>query len=214
MLYAAPCIAVSPSLFTALISAPRSSNIFTASSASFSSPASSNGSVVPRPAAAIRGVVLLKFGTRGSAPNSTSTRISGTSERSAAKRNAVAPSDSILEDVLGCLGAPLERRKLTFAPRFTISRTNSRLVRRPAPAGGAGSLLSLESGFRTQLIVWSAVNPDRTSLGSAPASTSAIASSKCPFCTASSNGLVPLSTDLIYEPAVDLGAFSGRGTVA
>src|SRR5262249_59479301 len=93
-------------------------------------------------------------------------------------------------------------------------RTNARLGRRPVPAAGAGSLLSVESGLRTQLIVWSAVNPDRTSLGSAPASTSAIASSKCPFCTASSNALVPLSTGLIYEPAVDLGALSGRDTVA
>src|SRR5262249_22527396 len=113
----------------------------------------SRGSVVPRPAAAISGVVLLKFGSRGSAPNSTRRRISATSERSAAKRIGVAPSDSILEDVLGCFGAPLARRKLTFAPLLTISRTNSRLVRRPAPAAGAGSLLSLESGFRTQVIV-------------------------------------------------------------
>ena len=38
---------------------------------------------------------------------------------------------------------------MTFAPRLTISRTNSRLVRRPDPIGGAGSLMSLESGFRT-----------------------------------------------------------------
>ena len=51
--------------------------------------------------------------------------------------------------------------------------------------------MSLESGLRTQLIVWSGVYPVCTSFGLAPASTSAIASSKWPFCTASSIGLVP-----------------------
>ena len=45
--------------------------------------------------------------------------------------------------------------------------------------------MSLESGFRTPAIMWSGVNPVRTSFGSAPASISAIASSKWPFCTAS-----------------------------
>src|ERR1044071_7544501 len=104
MLYAAPCIAVSPFLSTVLGSAPKSSNIFTASTASLSSPASSCGSAVPTPAAAISGVVPLKFGRRGSAPNFSSSRISGTSSRSAAKRNGVAPSVPMLDDVLGCLG--------------------------------------------------------------------------------------------------------------
>src|SRR5262245_35659523 len=96
----------------------------------------------------------------------------------------------MLDDVLGCLGALFGRRKLTFAPRLTISRTKSALERRPDPAGGAGSLMSLESGFRTPAIMWSGVNPVRTSFGSAPASINAIATSKWPFCTASIRGLV------------------------
>ena len=36
------------------------------------------------------------------------------------------------------MGEPSGRRKLTFAPRFTISRTNPRLDRLPDPTGGAG----------------------------------------------------------------------------
>src|SRR5256886_3157197 len=188
-------MAVSPLSSTASMSAPRSSSMLTASSASISSPASSSGSVVPRPAAAISGVDPVKFGSSGSAPSSASSCISATSERSAANRNGVAPSASRREDVFGTFGVPLGRRRLTSAPRFTISRTNSRLVKRPDPIG-AGSLPSLESGLRTQVSVWSGVNPERRSFGSAPRSTSAIASSKWPFCTASSNGLVSRAAGL------------------
>ena len=105
--------------------------------------------IVPTPAAASSGVVLAKFGIKGSAPSPTSRRINGTSPRSAANSSGVAPSDPILEDVAGTFGVPFGRRKLTFAPRFTISRTKSALDSLPDPVGGAGSLPSLESGFRT-----------------------------------------------------------------
>ena len=70
-------------------------------------------------------------------------------------------------------------------------KSQDHFVAAPVPVGDAGSLLSLESGLRTQAMVWSGVNPFRTSFGLAPASTRAIASSKWPFITASINGLVP-----------------------
>ena len=55
------------------------------------------------------------------------------------------------------------------------------------------------------------MNPVCTSFGSAPASTSAIASSKWPFCTASSNGVVPLPAGLDELLSTGpSGAFSRR----
>ena len=93
------------------------------------------------------------------------------------------------------------KRKSTSAPRFTISRTKSALESRPAPFGGAPSLRSFESGLRTPGIKWRAVNPVRTSLGSAPASTSAIASSKWPFRTAICKGHRAGGPPLNFQPS-------------
>ena len=190
--YAAPCIAVSPSSFIALTSAPSWSISCVAISASGSVPASSSGAVVPRPAAAIRAVVPRVFGMNGSAPNSMSRRINAASARSAASRKGVVPPDLIRDAEFGWRRAPSAKRQFTSAPSATSVRTKSRLLTFPDPTG-AGSPRSLSSGLRTQLMVCSGVNPVRSSFTSAPAFTSSIASSKWPFLTAMSNGLMPSS---------------------
>ena len=128
-------------------------------------PASSPGARHPRPAAAISGVLCWSFGWRGSAPCLSSAFMNGTSAVMAARRNGVAPARPRTPRP----EAPRLSCAFTSAPCSTSFSTSSRLLRLPEPIG-AGSPLSSSPrpGLRTQVSVWSAVNPRRWSFGSAP----------------------------------------------
>src|SRR6267142_971711 len=132
LLYAAPCIAVSPFRSTTLTFAPNVRRYLTASRHSPSVPASSSGARQPSPAAAINGVDPSAFGVGESAPRSTNNFIKGRSAVFDAIRNGVASLSESLPRPL----SPFFKRAFTSAPLAKIWRTKSRLVSFPDPSGG------------------------------------------------------------------------------
>ena len=178
-------MAVSPLLSTALMSSPRSSATCTASSTSLSVPASSPGERVPRPAAAISGVLLSAFGSsgigaeRGQRPHQLGVGGQrGQQERRRADRRS---------------GACCPRFTFLVIRAFTFAPVRHQLLRRArgwscCPTRPAAGSLSPTPGLRTHGDRVERGVAGRSAFGSAPASSSSAASSKCAFVTARSSG--------------------------
>ena len=143
----------------------------------------------------------MSVGVCGSAPSSSSRRISSTSAVRAARRNGVAPTKFSPDAPTG--SAAWSRAHSRRRLRRRSFRTNSRLPTLPEPSGG-GSLLPTSPIFRTHETMCSAVHPRGAAFGLAPRSRKNDASSKCALLAASRNALRLASACPCATPPADL----------